>query len=329
MSFSEVTLRVLVSVLLYPGLLFLILTGLLAEGWRRKFVARAEGRIGPSLRQPFYDVRKYLGRIAVVPGTTKANDPRLVAKSELTRAGVFGGPLVGVGALVMATVLLPLPGNLWPFFSVRLAGERPLGLDLLGVALLLQIPALVTIILGTIASSIYAQLAASRTAQLLVAYMTPYLAAVFGPAIVLGTLDLKLLAASTSPTMLAVKFGCGFIWLVCQPAQLRTRPLAASRGETLEGVTTNIGGAPLAMYKLMNWVERMAAALLFAALFVPLGASNPAVFIGAVLLDLGLVGVLEGLLSQVRLKDALDFYLRFASVGGAVWLLVLVLLLRA
>ena len=307
----------------------MILTGLLAEGLRRKFAARAEGRVGPVLWQPFYDVRQYLGRIAIVPGTLKADDPRRAAKSELTRAGVLAGPLVGLGAVVMATVLLPLPGNLWPFFSLRLAGERPLGLDLLGVVLLLQIPALVTIILGTIASSIYAQLAASRTAQLLVALLTPYLAAVFGPAIVLGTLDLKLLAASDTPAMLATKFGCGFIFLVCQPAQLRTRPLAASRGETLEGVTTNIGGAPLAVYQLMNWVERIAAAGLFAALFVPLGASNPAVFSGAVLLDLGLVSVLESMLSQVRLKDALDFYLRFASVGGAVWLVVLVLLVRA
>jgi formate hydrogenlyase subunit 4 len=209
-----------------------------------------------------------------------------------------------------------------------LDGQQPLGIDLLAVVLLLQLPALVTLVVGTLASSIYAQVAAARVAQLMVACLTPYVVAMFGPAIVLGTLDFKLVAANVSHMMLAVKFACGLGLLICLPAQLRTRPLAASAGETLEGVTTNIAGVPLGLFRLMGWVERIAVALVFAALFVPFAATNGLVLVGGVLLVLGLVGVLEVLFSQIRLKDALNFYLRYASIGAAAWLVVLVLLIR-
>lgn len=329
MSFSDVFLRFLVSTFIYPGLLFLILAGLVVEGLRRKFVARSEGREGPVLFQPVYDLIKFFRRIAVVPGATRSNDLNAASKGEMGRAVVFFLPVVGLFALVMAVALMPLPGNLWPFFSVRLDGERPLGLDLLGVVLLLQVPALVSIVLGTVGSSIYAQVAASRIAQLMVACAMPYVVAVFGPAIALGTLDFKAIATSATSGMLAVKFGCGLIFILCQPALLCIRPLAAGTGETLAGVTTNIAGPPLGLYKLLDWVERVAFALLFVVLFVPSASTNVLVLAGAVLLNLGLVGILETLFSQIRLKDALDFYLRYASLGALIWFVILTFLIRA
>lgn len=327
MSFSDTFIKVFLAALFYPGVIFLLIAGLVSESLRRKFNARAEGRQGPPLLQPFYDLRKLFRRVTVVPISNKVTAEQRQTKTNFNRAAILFLPLAGIVAVVLAAVLLPLPGNFWPFLSQTTA--QPLGLDLIGVVLLLQLPTIVTVLLGTLAASVYAQIAASRTAQLAVAYLIPYCVALFGPAVTAGTLDLKALATDNSPTMVAVKFGCGLIFVLCQPAQLRTRPLTTSSAETLEGVTTNINGTPLALFQLMHWIERIVAALLFSVLFVPFSSDNLIVLIGGVLLDLGLVAVLETLFSQVRLKDAFNFYLRYASIGATVWLIVLIVLVRA
>lgn len=329
MSFFDTFIRVFLAVLLYPGAIFLFVAGLLAESLRRKFVARAEGRQGPPLLQPFYDLRKYFRRVTVVPIASKLSAAQRELKVNFNRAAILFLPLAGIVAVILAAVLLPLPGNFWPFLNQSPNAAQPLGLDLIGVILLLQITTIVTILLGTLAASVYAQVAASRTAQLAVAYLIPYCVAVFGPALAASTLDLKEIATNNAPTMLAVKFGCGLIFVLCQPAQLRTRPLNAATAETLEGVTTNISGTPLALFHLMGWIERLVAALLFSLLFVPFSSSNLLVLIGGILFDLGLIAVLETLFSQVRLKDAFNFYLRYASIGAALWFVVLILLVRA
>jgi formate hydrogenlyase subunit 4 len=320
LSSIEILLRAIFAALIYPGFFFLALGGFIIEGLRRGFAARIEGREVPPWLQAWFDFRRRLRRVTPVPaGKEPPEDDPDAAKMAATRRegnrlALYAIPLAGLMALALGAVLLPLPGNLWPFLpSAGQTNLRPLGADLLGVGLLLLVPALGAVLTGSLGGSVYGQLAGSRIFQLLVACGLPYAVAVFGPAIALGSLDLETVAAADSPVMLGVKALCGLLYLLCLPVILRLRPLAASHGEALEGVTTDLGGAPLALFWLMQWAERLALALLFATLYIPFAHANPLTFIPAVLFVLGVIGLIDVLFSQIRLRDALNFYLRYAN----------------
>jgi len=62
-----VVLKYLFYVLVFPGLLFSSIVGLLLSGIDRKVVARMQKRIGPPIIQPIYDFFKLLGKETIVP----------------------------------------------------------------------------------------------------------------------------------------------------------------------------------------------------------------------------------------------------------------------
>ncbi|NWJ44912.1 MAG: NADH-quinone oxidoreductase subunit H [Chloroflexi bacterium] len=331
-STTEMLLRLLFTVAIYPGFFFIASLGLLAEGLRRMFQARAEGRLSPPLLQPLYDLLKLFKRPSPVsapalpPSETYVTDSALNAQRAATwRTIQFFMPALAVLAIAVAVAFVPVPGNLW---TAQFENEsKGLGADLLAVVLLLELPVAVSIIFGAMGPSIYTQVAGSRTAQLAISYLLPYGIAVFGPALVLGSLNLNKIAASNQFAYIPVKLVCGLLFLVTLPPKLRISPLEAGQGEALEGVTTDLNGPPLAFYRLMLMLERAAVAILFTALFVPF-SNNPLVFAAGVLLCLGYTGVAEVLFSHVKLNTALKFYLVYAGVGATVWLLVLAFLVK-
>jgi formate hydrogenlyase subunit 4 len=251
----------------------------------------------------------------------------IISRNNRARVALIYLPLLALVGLVLAMILLPLPGNLWPFLRSELEA-RPLGADLLAVMLFLELPIAVTIIMGSLGGSIYGQLAGSRTVQLTIAYALPYSVGLFGPAIALGSFDFRAIVAADSPGMLGVKLICGLSWLLCMPVRLRLRPLATSPGEALEGVTTDLSGPALALMRLMEWTERAALPFFATVLFVPYAYNNPLVLLGGVAFGLGAVGVVDAFFSQVRLRDALNFYLRYASLAAIVWFMVLAFLVK-
>jgi NADH-quinone oxidoreductase subunit H len=327
MSTIETLLKVLFSALIYPGFLFIAIIGLLAEGVRRKFAAAAEGRGGPPLLQPLYDILKFFRRPTLVPSLPRSvaaeDETQTVNNTETWRTLLFFLPALAVLGIILAAALIPVPGSLWPVTAVN-----PLGWDLLAVGLLLELPAVASIMLGAMGNSIYSQVAASRVAQLTVVYLAPHAVAIFGPALLMQTLDMSKIAAGDSQAALAVKLVCALLYLVCLPARLRLRPLSASPGEGLEGLTTDLNGPPLAFFQLMGILERATAAVLFAVLLVPFGGSNPLVFIGGILLCYGVIGLVEVLFNQVRLSNALRFYFLYANTGALLWFLLLAFLVK-
>ena len=327
----ETLLRALFAWLIYPGFLFLAIAGILLEGLRRRFAARVEGREGPSLWQGFFELSKLFRRPALVPGGYEPPEKDTAARTlaatrrEGSRWGLFTLPVAGILALSSGAVLLPLPGNLWPYLN---NADRALGADLLAASLLFLVPAIGAVLFGSLGGSVYSQLAGARIFQLLVACAVPYAVAVFGPALALGRLDLQAVAAAESLPMLGVKALCGMLFLLCLPVILRLKPLAASSGEALEGVTTDLGGPPLALFCLGQWMERLALSVFFAVLFVPFAYNNVIFFIVGTLLALGLTGIVDALFSHVRLRDAFNFYLRYTNPAALVWLVLLALAVK-
>lgn len=331
MSVVETLLRAFFAWLVYPGFLFLAIAGIIIEGLRRRFAGRVEGREGPGLLQGFFELGKLFRRPAMVPAgyeppETDAAARQLAAtRREGSRWGLFAIPVFGILALSSGAVLLPLPGNLWPYLNNP---DKALGADLLASSLLFLVPALGAVLLGSMGGSVYSQLAGARIFQLLVACAVPYAVAVFGPALALGRLDLQAVAAAESLPMLGVKALCGMLFLLCLPVILRLKPLSASAGEVLEGITNDLGGPPLALFYLAQWMERLALSVFFAVVFVPFAYNNVILFIVGTLFALGLVGIIDALFSQVRLRDAFNFYLRYTNPAALVWLVLLALAVK-
>ena len=116
---------VILEFLLFPGLLFTALAGLLTSWVDRKVTALVQMRVGPPFLQPFYDIRKLLIKETCVPAD-----------------GAIGlfllAPLLGLAAVTLASMIL---------WRTLMNAEATFVGDLIVLIYLLTMPAL-GVILG-------------------------------------------------------------------------------------------------------------------------------------------------------------------------------------
>ncbi len=92
----------LISLLVFPGGLFLIFGGMIYEWVDRKLVARFQNRIGPRWFQPLADVVKLLSKEEVIPHGVDPNFHHL--------------PVIGLAGALTSALYVPLFG-FQPAFS--------------------------------------------------------------------------------------------------------------------------------------------------------------------------------------------------------------------
>ena len=312
----EVALRMAVALLLYPGGMFLLVAALLAEGLRRQFGARAQGRVAPRLLQPLFDLQQQFSRAdTTTPVGTNQTMLRLT-------------PIVVLAVLDVAAALTPLPGNLWPFFGTPVGttapglDQRPFGADILAVALLLTlVPAAAEWVSGMLGGSVFAQIAAARTIQYQIAAGLPVLVALVAPAVAAGTLDFVAVATmplDSMPALGGIKLVCATLFMVTTPGLLRRKPFATTGagGEMLEGVTTDFGGGTQALVAVVRWAETAALSFIFAALYIPFATQNPLVALGGILTIWAVWGIAETLFQTLRPRDGLRFLVRWPMLAA-------------
>ena len=272
-------LRSLFTLLVFPGLLYALPMGWLMLGLERKLRARFQGRLGPPLSQPFYDVIKLLAKSPV---------PRMASEKGLLAAL----PLLALAAMAGALALLPVG-----------AGERGFFGDLILLVALLEVPPLCLILAGYASRSIYGEVGATREALVSVACNVPFLAALVAMATAAGSLHISRMAIAT-PWL--VRVPALFAILICLPVKLRLNPfsLANAEQELLAGPITEFDGPRLALWELAHALEWVALTGFVAVLAVPLRSPHGLVnVLGFVLLSLVLVPVLAALASATaRLK---------------------------
>ncbi len=88
---------ILIAVLLFPGGLFALAFGLALKGADRRVAARLQGRVGPPLAQPFFDIVKLGFKRTMVP--VEACEPVFL-----------GAPLIGAASMLLAVTLIPIAG---------------------------------------------------------------------------------------------------------------------------------------------------------------------------------------------------------------------------
>ncbi len=256
MNFSLIgALQILFKILIFPGLLFVVVIGLFLAGIDRKLVARMQKRVGPPLRQPWFDFLKLLGKETIVPHAAN-------------KAVYLAAPVIGFTGLVVMALFIPVFG--YSTFS----GNG----DLIVLLYLLTIPAVALIIGGSASGSPYAGIGISREMVTMMSYELPLIIILLsvarkvgGSALCFSLGQIVNWQASNGclafhpaliPAMLAM--------LLVIPAEVGTQPFDVAEAETeiLEGPLIEYSGAPLAVFKLNTAMKMYIMTTLFRALFL-------------------------------------------------------------
>ena len=200
------------------------IVGCLLAGLDRIISARMQGRVGPPLLQPYYDVRK------------------LIAKDNVTVSGVDGVYMTA------ALVFTAFAGGI--FFS---------GGNLLMSAFIITMAGLFFIMAAYSSRSPYAELGAGRETVQVMSYepMVLLMAVCFYMAA--GTFNVGGVFGLTKPVILfTIPAFIGFLFILT--IKLRKSPFDISTShhahqELVRGTTTEMSGKTLAKVEIMHWCE--------------------------------------------------------------------------
>lgn len=200
------------------------IVGCILAGLDRVITARMQGRVGPPVLQPYYDVRK------------------LLQKDEVSVNGVDGMYMTA------ALVFTMFAGGI--FFS---------GGNLLMSAFIITMAALFFIIAAYSSRSPYAELGAARETLQVMAYepMVLFFAVAFF--VVAGTFNVAGAFDLAQPVITKIWLAyLGFMFILT--IKLRKSPFDLSYShhahqELVKGVTTEMSGKTLAKVEVMHWCE--------------------------------------------------------------------------
>jgi ech hydrogenase subunit B len=218
MSSLNIPQRMLAFVLLAP-----LIGGLLA-GLDRKLSARLQGRFGPPVLQPFYDVLKLFQKERII--VNKFQDFTIVL---FLLFSVFSGALFFAGVDLLLTI-----------FSMALAGT----FFILG---------------GFCVNSPYSHLGASRETILTVAYEPMVILLAVGMYQVTGTFKVGEIARFHAPLVFYLPgVFTGFLYILT--IKFRKSPFDLSMShhahqEIVRGITTEFSGPGLALIEITHWYE--------------------------------------------------------------------------
>ncbi len=223
-------LMLLLQFIVFPGLLFTAVVGLVTSWIDRKVTAKVQMRVGPPLLQPFYDIIKYMVKETCVP----AGGSKLL---------FLTAPLLGLVAVTAASTIL---------WRALLTPDSAFVGDLIVVLYLLTVPAM-SVVLGSFASqNPLASLGGSREMKLIIAYELPFVLAAFVPIIQSGSIRLGEIATGTASVMTPSGIIALIVAIICMQAKLTLVPFDMPEAETelAGGAYIEYSGPPLGMYKL-------------------------------------------------------------------------------
>jgi NADH-quinone oxidoreductase subunit H len=296
----------LIAVLLFPGGLFALALGLALKGADRRLAARLQGRVGPPLAQPFFDIVKLGFKRTMVPDTA-------------AQTVFLSAPLVGTASMLLAAALIPIAGVYAP--------DPQIG-NLLVLLYLLAVPGVALMIAGSASGSPYGAIGFSREMALMLAYEGPIVLIVIAVAMRTGLAEghgpifslTEIVryqqthgAFLFDPVMWPAVAAFAFFY----PANLGIVPFDIPEAETevLEGPLLEYSGPALALFKVMSALKAVVVLSLGVALFMPVPLGGAAALAGwaAQLLVLMLIGVTAVRVAsgRMRIDQAFVFFLKW------------------
>ena len=286
--------------LVFPGLLFTAVLGLLVGWVDRKVSARVQFRVGPPLFQNFNDFFKLLGKETIIV-------------RESMRSIFVLSPLVafGVTTLIAAMIGLVL------FFGFGFGG------DLLVIMYLLMIYSVMVILGGSATGNVYSSLGAGREIKLLLADELAFILVCLVPIIKSGY-HIKLEEILNVQTQQGSFIGSvagtlAFIaGLLCIQAKMTLPPFNIPEAETeiVEGPLMEYSGPLLGFWKLNQAMQWVSFPFLLIMLF--LGGFNGEGYgiLWSVLKYLGIVVVMiliKNTNPRIRIDTALKFFWKYLT----------------
>ncbi len=256
----NVLLSSLFHVLIFPGLLFCVVMGVLLSGLDRIWVARMQRRVGPPLLQSWYDFLKCCGKETIVPRHAK-------------KAVYFAAPVVGFAALISISLFLPIAGGK-PAYS----GTA----DLVVILYLLTLVSVCTIVGASASGSPFAGVGLSREMVAMISYELPFVLvilavsrAILAPGDSLNNIfSLQAIAdyqAANGPLITRwALIPAAIAMLFVIPCEVGMHPFDVAEAETeiCEGTLAEYSGPPLAVFRLTHMVKMFIMTALFCVLFL-------------------------------------------------------------
>ena len=292
-------------ILIFTGILFVAVIGLLLAGIDRKILARMQKRVGPPLIQPFYDFFKLMGKETIIPHAAN-------------KAAYLAAPVIGFVSLVVMMLFIPVFG-----FSA-FSGKA----DLIVILYLLTIPAVSLIIGGSASGSPYAGIGISREMVTMMAYELPLVIVLLAVAKKVGGDSLcfslqEIVAWQSANGLIISKWAlipAALAMLLVIPAEVGTQPFDVAEAETeiCEGPLVEYSGAPLAVFKLNTAIKMFIMTALFTSLFLG-GIST-----GIIALDAGIFVAICAVLTIIcmTLVHAITARLKIEHLFKFYWTIV-------
>lgn len=249
----------LVQLLIFPGLLFCVVFGVIMAGIDRKLVARMQRRVGPPILQPWYDFVKCCAKETIIPRCAK-------------KAIFIGAPYLGLACLIVIALFIPV-GSFGSAFTA--------GADLVVILYLLTIAGVTLIIGASSTGSPYASVGLSREMVAMISYELPFVLVLLAVGRVAGadsglgcTFSLGTIAAyqAANGPLIAhwALIPAAIAMLLVIPCEVGSHPFDIAEAETeiCEGALAEYSGHPLGVFRLSHYVKMYIMTALFCALFL-------------------------------------------------------------
>ncbi len=248
----------LFHVLIFPGLLFCVVMGILLSGLDRIWVARMQRRVGPPLFQPLYDFLKCCGKETIIPRHAR-------------KAAFLSAPVLGFVALITISLFLPIAGQQSAF-----SGSA----DLVVILYLLTLVSVCMIIGAACSGSPFAGVGLSREMVAMISYELPFVLVILAVCAAVTTGDATLSFSLENIASYQAANGAlitrwslipaAIAMLLVIPCEVGNHPFDVAEAETeiCEGTLAEYSGAPLAVFRLTHNVKMYIMAALFCTLFL-------------------------------------------------------------
>lgn len=300
----------LVQLLIFPGLLFCVVFGVLMAGIDRKLVARMQRRVGPPILQPWYDFVKCCAKETIIPRCAK-------------KAIFIGAPYLGLACLIVIALFIPV-GSYGSAFTA--------GADLVVILYLLTIAGVTLIIGASSTGSPYAGVGLSREMVAMISYELPFVLVLLAVGRVAGadsglgcTFSLSTIAAyQTANGPLIAHWAlipAAIAMLLVIPCEVGSHPFDIAEAETeiCEGALAEYSGHPLGVFRLSHYVKMYIMTALFCAMFlggITVGLAGTVGVVVDVLIFLVLCGVVSficmtlphAVCARLRVEQVFKFY---------------------
>lgn len=319
---QQIALTILVPVFI---LIFGTLAGLFFKGIDRKIASYFQARIGPKLRQPYYDIQKLMYKQTIVP------------------ENAVGWVFKGAPALAFASSAMLL-SYIWMPYIDHIAGTSMFHItgDLILILYIIMIPGIALMAGGFASGSPYATVGAQRETVVLVSVELP-LAVVFIaiawqmgsaapglPAFSLSTIAANSIWSGLGPFGIIGGILLVLTYIAIIPAELAKIPFdqGEAKTEIADGLLAEYSGKYLAFFYLSEGLKALAICSLGVIIFFPMGVETlfgiraviggydytPAVdllFFAAKVLALTLVSItlIRVVMARLKITQAAKFFM--------------------